>query len=208
MSIRVVIVEDDERIRSNLALLINQENGIVCVGTCNSGEEAISQIPALAPEVVLMDINLPGISGVECVRQLKEILPRVQVVMLTVYEDSEQIFAALEMGATGYLLKRMPPSEILEAIEQVHAGGAPMSGYIARKVVQSFQRRGPSPKETENLSKREEEILAHVAKGYINKEIADALSISVETVRSHLKSIYEKLHVRSRTAAAIKYFHE
>lgn len=208
MSIRVVIVEDDERIRSNLALLINQANGILCVGTCRSGEEAISQIPTLAPEVVLMDINLPGMSGVECVRQLKEILPGIQVVMLTVYEDSEQIFAALEMGATGYLLKRMPPSEILEAIEQVHAGGAPMSGYIARKVVQSFQRRGPSAKETENLSKREEEILAHVAKGYINKEIADTLSISVETVRSHLKSIYEKLHVRSRTAAAIKYFHE
>ena len=208
MPIKVVIVEDEERIRSNLALLLEETPGIICVGTCSSGEAALQELPTLQPHVVLMDINLPVISGVECVRQLRELMPQVQVVMLTVYDDSEQIFQALENGASGYLLKRTPPAELLKAIEDVHGGGAPMSSYIARKVVQSFQRRGPSPRETENLSKREEEILSYVAKGYINKEIAEALSISPETVRSHLKSIYEKLHVRSRTAAAMKYFHE
>jgi DNA-binding NarL/FixJ family response regulator len=152
-----------------------------------------------------MDINLPGMSGVECVRQLKSSLSNPQVVMLTVYDDSDRIFQALQMGASGYLLKRSTSAEIIQAIEEVHRGGAPMSSYIARKVVQSFNRQGPSDRQTENLSKRETDVLGYVARGYANKEIADALGLSTETVRGYLKTIYSKLHVRSRTEAAIKF---
>ena len=161
-------------------------------------------IPRRPPDVALMDIKLPGMSGVECTYRLKKAAPGVQVMILTAYADSEQIFKALAMGAGGYLLKRAPPAQILAAITELHQGGAPMSGYIARKVVQSFAlRSGPT---TPILSPREEDVLALVARGYVNKEIASSLGLSLETVRGHLKSIYDKLHVRSRTEAAIKFF--
>jgi DNA-binding NarL/FixJ family response regulator len=205
MTIRVAIVEDDEQVRENLAALIGGTEGFECVGTYSTGELIRETLPRRRPDVVLMDINLPGISGVECVRQLKSIAPEVNIVMLTVYDDSERIFQALQMGASGYLLKRSPSAEIVLAIEEVHRGGAPMSSYIARKVVQSFQRHSPSDKPTENLTKRETDVLGYVARGYTNKEIAEALGLSTETVHGYLKTIYTKLHVRSRTEAAMKF---
>jgi DNA-binding NarL/FixJ family response regulator len=177
---------------------------ISCV---ESGEAALAKLPALAPNVVIMDIQLPGMSGVECTRALKKALPATQVLVFTVFGDSEQVFRALEAGASGYLLKRTPRAEVVEAIKQVWDGGAPMSGEVARKVVESF-RRAPAaaPHEPiESLTAREEEVLALLAKGYITKEIADQLAISFDTVRFHLKHIYQKLHVRSRTEALLKY---
>jgi DNA-binding NarL/FixJ family response regulator len=153
----------------------------------------------------LMDINLPGMSGIDCVEKLKAIDPSLPIVMLTVFEDTDKIFKALVAGACGYLVKRTPPEEILAAIKEVHRGGAPMSTQIARKVVQSFHKMGLSPKDTENLTDRETQILEGLAKGYLCKEIADNLGISLETVRTHMKKIYEKLHVRSRTQAVLKY---
>lgn len=205
MNIRVAIVEDDEQVRENLARLVGEAKGFECAATFSSGEQALEELPRRAFDVVLMDINLPGISGVECVRQLKGVAPTTQVVMLTVYDDSDRIFQALQMGAAGYLLKRSTAAEILHAIEDVHRGGAPMSSYIARKVVQSFSRQGPSDMPAENLSKRETDVLEYVSRGYTNKEIADALGLSAETVRGYLKTIYSKLHVRSRTEAAMKF---
>ena len=204
MSISVAIVEDEARIRSQMAALIGEAPGFSCQGVFRSAEQALHEIPRRPPDVVLMDINLGGMSGVECTFRLKKLVPQVQIVMLTVYDDSEQIFKALEMGASGYLLKRTPADEILKAVGEVHHGGAPMSGYIARQVVQSFARR--SNPQAPELTPREAEVLALVGKGYINKEIADRLGISLETVRSYLKNTYEKLHVRSRTEAAMKYF--
>jgi DNA-binding NarL/FixJ family response regulator len=205
MATRVSIVEDDQRIRASLSLLVESSPGFCCLGAYGTGEEALKQIPGNLPEVVLMDINLPSMSGVDCVRQLKNLLPAIQVVMLTVYNDTDLIFQALRAGASGYLLKGVKPSKILEAIEEVKHGGAPMSSYIARKVVQSFQKPQPLSQPADNLSQRERQVLDYVAQGYINKEIADALAISLETVRSHLKSIYDKLHVRSRTEAVVKH---
>ena len=205
MSIRVALVEDDDQVRENLARLIGEARGFECVATFASGEQALAAWPRRAPDVVVMDINLPGMSGVECVRQLKSKFPELPIVMLTVYDDSERIFQALQMGASGYLLKRSTTAEILHAIEDVHGGGAPMSSYIARKVVQSFRRQGASDQPTENLSKRETDVLEYVSRGYANKEIADALGLKAETVRGYLKTIYSKLHVRSRTEAAMKF---
>jgi DNA-binding NarL/FixJ family response regulator len=205
MTIKVSIVEDDERIRESLAILINGTANLRCLSTHGSGEEALAQIGALQPDVVLMDINLPKMSGIECVRQLKTRLPKLQVLMLTMYEDDEQVFQSLVAGASGYLLKRTPPAELIQAIEEIHAGASPMSGKIARTVVEYFQKlqgRGP---EEEQLSPREREILDLLAKGYRYKEIADTLAVGFETVRSHLKNIYEKLHVHSRTEAVVKY---
>jgi DNA-binding NarL/FixJ family response regulator len=204
MSISVAIVEDETRVRNQLATLISEAQGFSCKGAYHSAEEALREIPRQPPDVVLMDINLGTMSGVECTFRLKKLLPNLQIVMLTVYDDSELIFKALEMGASGYLLKRTPPDEILKAVSDVHHGGAPMSSYIARQVVQSFARR--TSDEAPDLAPREAEVLALVAKGYINKEIAERLGISLETVRSYLKNIYEKLHVRSRTEAAMKFF--
>ncbi len=205
MNIRVAIVEDDGPVRENLARLISESVGFECVATFGSGEEALAQWPRRCPDVLLMDINLPGISGVECVRRLKSMEPDLHVVMLTVYDDSDRIFQALQMGASGYLLKRSTAAEILGAIEEVHRGGAPMSSYIARKVVQSFRQDGQPETSPENLSARERDVLDYVARGFANKEIADALGLRTETVRGYLKTIYAKLHVRSRTEAAMKY---
>ena len=205
MSIRVAIVEDDEQVREHLARLVGEAKGFECVATFSTGEQALESLPRRTPDVVLMDINLPGISGVECVRQLKLLVPDVHVVMVTVYDDSDRIFQALQMGASGYLLKLSTAADILHAIEEVHRGGAPMSSYIARKVVQSFRRQGASNQPAENLSKRETDVLDYVSRGYTNKEIAEALGLSAETVRGYLKTIYSKLHVRSRTEAAMKF---
>ena len=205
MNIRVAIVEDDEQVRENLARLVGEAKGFECVATFSSGEQALESWPRRAPDVVVMDINLPGISGVECVRQLKSRSPDLHIVMLTVYDDSDRIFQALQMGASGYLLKRSTSEEILHAIKDVHGGGAPMTSYIARKVVQSFRQQGASDQPAENLSKREIDVLEYVSRGYTNKEIADALGLQAETVRGYLKTIYSKLHVRSRTEAALKF---
>jgi len=211
--IRVSIVEDDERVRNSLAALIERSGFCELVSAYCSAEDALKELVLNSPDVLLMDIHLPGISGVECVNRIREIDfkgARPEIVMLTVYEESQKIFDALQAGATGYLLKRAGSEEILEAIRSVRQGGAPMSSHIARKVVQSFRRLPLSaqtqPSDFESLSKREEEVLSLVAQGYINKEIADMTGLSVETVRSYLKNIYKKLQVRSRTAAAMKYF--
>lgn len=205
MAIRVSIVEDDGWIRENLAVRIRETEGFVCAGSCQSGEEAISQVPGQTPDVVLMDINLPGMDGIECVRQLKGRVPQAQILMLTVYEDSERIFNSLLAGASGYLLKRTRQADILEAIADVHRGNSPMTGHIARKVVQYFNQRGRAAGEIETLSKREREVLEHLARGVAYKEIASKLSVSIDTVRMHIKGIYGKLHVHSRGEAVAKY---
>lgn len=204
MSLRVAIVEDDPRWRANIELLLRETNDMECVGCCETAEEAIKVLPMKSPQVVLMDINLPGMSGVECTRQLRSLMPDLQIVMLTVYDDSELIFQALKMGASGYLLKRASADEILQAIQDVHQGGAPMSAYIARKVVQLLQQQVTSARPDEALSKRESEVLGHVAQGYSDKEVAEALGLTAATVRSYLKTIYGKLHVHSRTQAILK----
>ena len=205
MPITVSIVEDNEQLRETLARVLNRAEGFECVGRHASAEAALEGIPKERPNAVLMDINLPGMSGVECVRQLKQLLPQTQVVMLTAYEDTENIFSSLAAGASGYLLKRSKSAEILEALRDVQHGGSPMSTHIARKVVQSFRRQGASDQPTENLSKRETDVLEYVSRGYANKEIADALGLKAETVRGYLKTIYTKLQVRSRTEAAMKF---
>jgi DNA-binding NarL/FixJ family response regulator len=205
MPIKVAIVEDNEKIREGLAALIDGSEGFQCTAAYETAEEALRRLPAYNPDVVLMDIQLPKMSGIECVVRLKEKSPDAQVMMLTVYEDDEKVFKSILAGATGYVLKRTPPAELLEAIRDLHEGGSPMSDQIARKVVQAFQQMGKSSKETENLSGRELEILSYLAKGYHDKEIADQLFLSVKTVRTHLRNIYQKLHVRSRTEAVLMY---
>jgi len=204
---KVAIVEDNATLRKYLAEVIDNTPGHRCVCACASAEEAVVEIPAHKPSVVLMDIHLPGESGIACTARLREKLPNLQIIMLTVYKDIKMIFQALKAGACGYVLKRSDDREILEAIAEVRAGGAPMTGEIARMVVRSFME---SPREadangTDQLSARELEILALVAEGFPNKEIATRLYISNATVRTHLMHIYEKLHVRCRTEAAAKY---
>ncbi len=199
------IVEDDAVLRKTLVRLVDETRDFRCAAGCATGEEALQKLPPLKPAVVLMDLNLPQMSGIECIRKLKELLPKTQVIVLTVYEDSEHIFRALKAGASGYLLKRSEPEEILEAIANAREGGAPMSSQIARRVVHSFHTPTPAGLDTTALTERENEILALLSKGYANKEIADKLQISVPTVRTHLRHIYEKLHVRSRSEAIVKY---
>src|SRR5579872_4369312 len=205
MPITISIVEDNEQLRGTLARLINREEGFQCISNFASAEAALEALPKAPPEVVLMDINLPGINGVECVRRLKQALPKVLPVMLTAYEDTENIFNALAAGAAGYLLKRAPRTELLAAIREVHRGGSPMTTHIARKVVQSFQRAAATPQPTENLSPREQEVLDHLAQGFLYKEIADKLGVSYETVHTYIRRIYEKLQVRTRTEAVAKF---
>jgi DNA-binding NarL/FixJ family response regulator len=210
-AIQVVLVEDDPNLRSNLTAMLNSSSGFQCQAAYPDGKAALRGISAHRPDVVLMDINLPGMLGTECVRQLKALAPNLPVLMLTVYEDSEQIFKSLMSGATGYLLKRTTQDKLLEAIREVDAGGAPMSRQIARRVVQFFQKVTELPVDAQkpaivvSLSDREQEVLAALAKGYSYKEIAGQLGISFETVRTHLRTIYEKLHVHSRTEAVLKY---
>ena len=205
MPITVSIVEDSEQVRGTLARLIDRAEGFRCPSHYANAEAALEGLPRDRPDVVLMDINLPGINGVECVRRLKELLPDTQVVMLTVYEDTENIFNALAAGAAGYLLKRTTSAELLAAIRDVRQGGSPMTTHIARKVVQSFQRAGGSAQPTENLSPREKEVLDCLSQGFLYKEIADKLSISYETVHTYIRRIYEKLQVRTRTEAVAKF---
>ena len=205
MPIKISIVEDDEWIRENLATQIRQTQGFACAGCYRNGEEAIANITKAIPDVVLMDINLPRMSGIECVRKLKTMIPSTHVLMLTVYEDSDKIFDSLLAGASGYLLKRTPQAEILEAIRDVSNGNSPMTGHIARKVVQYFNQRGNAQKEIEKLSRREREVLDHLAQGMPYKEITDVLTVSIDTVRMHIKGIYGKLHVHSRGEAVAKY---
>jgi DNA-binding NarL/FixJ family response regulator len=206
VSIAVSIIEDDSPAREILAGWIGRAEGFHCSSEHGSAESAMTVLPREKPGVVLMDINLPGISGIECVRKLKPLLPETQFVMLTVYEDADHIFNALAAGASGYLLKQTPRNDLLAALQNVHAGGSPMSSNIARKVVQSF--RGPGTESgCEDLSPRESEVLERLARGYLYKEIADALNISVPTVNTYIRRIYEKLHVRSRAQAVAKYAH-
>lgn len=205
MPTSVSIVEDSDQVRATLGRLINRSEGFTCLSQYPSAEAALEGLPKERPDVVLMDINLPGINGVECVRRLKQIVPGTQVIMLTVYEDTENIFNALAAGATGYLLKRTSTKELLAAIKDVLSGGSPMTTHIARKVVQSFQRAGASPQPTENLSPREQEVLDFLAKGFLYKEIAENMGISYETVHTYIRRIYEKLQVRTRTEAVAKF---
>jgi DNA-binding NarL/FixJ family response regulator len=208
MPITVSIVEDDVRVRGSLSRLVDHSDGFRCVSQHPTAENALEEIPRARPDVVLMDINLPGMNGVDCVKRLKEILPLVQVIMLTVYENTDSIFNALKAGATGYLLKQTPPAELLAAIRDVHRGGSPMTSHIARKVVQSLQAVDAPTGEKYLLSPREREVLDHLARGYLYKEIGEALSISYDTVHTHIRRIYEKLHVRSRTEAVAKHLRQ
>jgi DNA-binding NarL/FixJ family response regulator len=205
VAIKISIVEDNDWIRNNLAAELNKTDQYVCIGTYRTGEEALQAIPEQMPEVVIMDINLPGISGIECVRKLKAQFPSLAIIMLTVYEESEKIFQSLVAGASGYLLKRNRQSDLLEAIEQACQGGSPMSGPIARKVVQYFNRMGEKTSEVDSLTRREREILEQLAQGAAYKEIADSLALSIDTVRMHIKGIYSKLHVHSRGEAVAKF---
>jgi RNA polymerase sigma factor (sigma-70 family) len=207
MAISVSIVEDNEKLRGTLARVLNRADGFTCASQHPSAEDAIKDLPNVKPDVVLMDINLPGMNGVECVRHLKKILPPVLIIMLTVYEDTENIFDALTAGASGYLLKRTTGAELLTAIRDVQRGGSPMTAHIARKVVQSFQRNAPA-QPAENLSEREQQVLDLLSQGLMYKEIADKLQISYETVHTYIRRIYEKLRVRTRTEAVAKFLRQ
>lgn len=204
--IRVALVEDDQQVREGLRLLIDHSKDCGCVAAFASAEEALARLPSLPADVVLMDIQLPGMSGIECIRTLKLRQPKIQIMMLTVFEDHDRIFQSLTAGASGYLLKQTPPAKLLEAIRELHRGGAPMSTQIARRVVEVFQQPNPSGKAMAGLSPREKEIIALLAKGYHYKEIASQLGISVETVRTHIHNTYEKLQVRSGTEAVMKVY--
>jgi DNA-binding NarL/FixJ family response regulator len=203
MSIKISIVEDQPEMRESLVAWLGDAPGLRCVGAHATGEEALEKIPRENPDVVLMDINLTGMNGIQCVSRLKKSLPKIQILMLTTYDEGDPIFDSLRTGANGYLLKNMPQAELVEAVQQVHAGGAPMSLQIARKVINHFHQSKPAP-DVEQLTSREQEILKLLAKGYMYKEIADHLAISMSTVRSHVCAVYEKLHVHSRTEAALK----
>ena len=205
MAITVSIVEDSDKLRGTLARVLDRAEGFRCVSQHPSAEDALKELPRTKPEVVLMDINLPGMNGVECVRQLKQALPATLVIMLTVYEDTENIFNALAAGASGYLLKRTSSAELLEGIREVRRGGSPMTTHIARKVVQSFQRSAPAAAATESLSQREQEVLDLLSQGFLYKEIAEKLGISYETVHTYIRRVYEKLQVRTRTEAVAKF---
>ena len=207
MAVSVSIVEDDAQARKILAGWIGRASGFRLAGDWGDAESALKLLPEKKPDVVLMDINLPGMSGVEAVRRLKPALPATQFVMLTVYEDADHIYNALSAGASGYLLKRTPREELLSALGDVHRGGSPMTSNIARKVVQCFRQTPARAPEGEELSPREQEVLELLARGYLYKEISERLNISLPTVNTYIRRIYEKLHVRSRAQAVAKYAH-
>ncbi len=207
MSIKVAIVEDDRKAREIFADWVNRTEGFKCVSDHESAEDALATLPGLEPKVVFMDINLPGMNGVECVRRLKVLLPETQFVMLTVYEDSDHIFQALQAGAIGYLLKRTSRAELVAALRDVHAGGSPMTTNIARKVVKAFHQVAQPQPAVAELSTRENEVLQLLAQGFLYKEIADTLNVAVPTVNTYIRRIYEKLHVRSRTEAVARFAH-
>jgi DNA-binding NarL/FixJ family response regulator len=201
--INLSIIEDQREMRESLVECLGRAPGLHCVGAHATGEEGLRDIPKENPDVVLMDINLPGMNGIQCVARLKKHLPNLQVLMLTTYDDGDMIFDSLRAGANGYLLKNMPQEELVQAVQQVRAGGAPMSLQIARKVINHFHQARPAS-EMKQLTARELEILRLLAKGHLYKEIAEQLSISMSTVRTHVSAVYEKLHVHSRTEAAMK----
>ncbi len=209
MPISVSIVEDNNQLRGTLAKVISRAEGFKFVSDYASAEDALAGLPKVKPDVVLMDINLPGINGVECVRKLKTLLPQTQVMMLTVYEDTENIFNALAAGANGYMLKRTPTKELIEAIREMQRGGSPMTAHIARLVVQSFQKPSAPASADDGglaeLSAREQQVLDLLAQGLIYKEIAEKLNIAYETVHTYIRRIYEKLQVRTRTEAVAKF---
>ena len=205
LPLRIALVEDQHEIRDNWQRLIESFPDFKCVCTCASAEEALRVVAPARPDVVLMDIYLPRMSGIECTARLKALLPKTQIVILTGVDDDELVFLALEAGADGYLLKRTKPADLRAALLDVFTGGAPMSSEIARRVVESFRRRAKTRDEAPRLSPREEQVLELLSKGYSNKEIAEQLELSIDTVRSHLKHIYEKMHVRSRTEAVARY---
>lgn len=206
-TIRVAVIEDQEQTRDMLSSLVSTSDGYECVGAYATGEDAVKHIPEIKPDVALVDIHLPGLSGTECVAKLKVTQPHIQFVMCTSLEDTETIFAALQAGATGYLTKSTTPDKIIEAIKDVHNGGSPMSSQIARKVISFFQQTAErTHKELDKLSSREQEILDYLSKGFRYKEIAGALFINIETVRKHIHNIYEKLQVNSRTDALNKVY--
>lgn len=205
MPITISLVEDNHQLRGTLARLLDGAEDFRCISQYASAEDALAGLPKDKPDVVLMDINLPGMNGVECVRRLKQIAPEIAAVMLTAYEDTENIFNALAAGATGYLLKRAPRAELLDAIREVRRGGSPMTTHIARKVVQSFQRESLAAPTGEALSAREQEVLDHLSQGFLYKEIAEKIGISYETVHTYIRRIYEKLQVRTRTEAVAKF---
>lgn len=205
MPIKVAIVEDDEGIRASLAALIRRDSTLRLSGDYPDAETALKEIPKHPPQVVLMDINLPRMNGVECVRQLKTALPVVQFLMLTVYEDNDSLFNSLKAGASGYLLKRTASARLLDAIQDVHAGGSPMSPQLARRVVQFFSQPVKGDSSVSRLTPGERDFLDQLANGYAYKEIAERLNISIDTVRSYVRTVYEKLHVHSRTEAVVKY---
>ncbi|MEI7956222.1 MAG: response regulator transcription factor [Verrucomicrobiota bacterium] len=206
-SIRVAIIEDDEWVRGNLAREIANSSGFECSGSYPTAEAALAAIPLHPPEVAVLDINLPGIDGIECLRRLRACCPNLQFLMLTSYEESEKIFQSLRAGANGYLLKRADSAEVIDAIRQVHEGGAPMSSTIARQVVRHFNQLDNGASELPGLSPREREVLELLARGGAYKEIADQLALSIETIRMNVKHIYSKLHVHSRSEAVAKFFH-
>src|SRR6267143_198941 len=206
MAITVSIVEDNDQLRGTLARVLSRAEGFQCLGQHATAEAALEALPRERPNVVMMDINLPGMSGVECVRQVKQLLPETQVMMLTAYEDTENIFNSLAAGASGYMLKRTKSAALIEAIREVARGGSPMTTHIARKVVQSFQKPAAAPPPAEsNLSAREQEVLDCLSQGFLYKEIAEKLGISYETVHTYIRRIYEKLQVRTRTEAVAKF---
>src|SRR5215813_6385705 len=205
MPIKVCIVEDNADMRESVALALNQAPGLRCVSTYATAEAAVRDVPSQKPDVALVDIHLPGMNGIECVAKLKARLPQLQVLMLTRYEQSDMIFDSIRAGASGYLLKHTPANELIQAVEQVHSGGAPMTMQVARKVINHFQKIQKPSSEVEKLTLREQEVLNLLAKGYLYKEIADHLGITINTLRNHLRTIYDKLHVHSRTEATVKY---
>jgi len=200
--IRVAIVEDKAETRKDLARLLAKSSGFTCVAACETGEEALRRIPGESPDIILMDIELPGLSGIDCVPRLRAVLPKTQIMMLTVFEDHESIFNALASGATGYLLKSRSDVELLEAIRELHGGGAPMSGQIARLVVSSFQK--PPRAANALLTLTEQKVLTLLARGLLYKEVAQEMGLGMGTIRAHVCHIYGKLHVTNRTQAVLK----
>jgi DNA-binding NarL/FixJ family response regulator len=203
--IRIALVEDHPSYRETLTSLLNSSPGLSCVAACPNARTALDLLPSTQPDVILMDLHLPGENGLECIRSLRQHVPHARILMLTIEEHSTLVFAALRAGASGYLLKSADPSHLLDAIHDAHAGGAPMSATIARLVVESFHQPSPNGSELADLTQREAEVLAQLARGWTSKEIADALALSPHTILTHIRHIYEKLHVRSRTGAVTKW---
>jgi DNA-binding NarL/FixJ family response regulator len=205
MRINVGIVEDDREVRESWVKVLNAHPKLRCVAACESGETALKRFPESQPEVVLMDINLPGMSGIQCTALLKQQLPKTQILMVTIYSNNDAVFEALKAGASGYLLKNNSSDEVIRSIIEVVEGGAPMTGQIARRVIEAFRRPAPMDLQAAPLTTRETEVLQLISKGYANKEIAAQLEVGVSTVRTHIEHIYEKLHVHCRTQAAARY---